>query len=77
MRSSSSAHAPTSVPVSSVHMYLEAVWVRNSSSAHAPTYVPLGSVHLYLEAMGKEQLLCACSYLYTSDLSSPVPGGCG
>ncbi len=50
--------------------------VRSSSSAHAHTCVPVSSVHLYLEAVGEEQLLCACSYLCTSYLSSHVPGGC-
>ncbi len=69
-------HAPTCVPASSVHLYLEAVGEEQLLCA-CSYFCSSESVHLYLEAVGEEQLLCACSYLCTSDLSLHVPEGCG
>jgi hypothetical protein len=76
VRSSSSVHAPTCVPVSSVHLYLEAVGEEQLLCA-CSYFCTSELIQLYLEAVGEEQLICACSYICTRELCSIVPGGCG
>ncbi len=77
VRSSSSAHAPTSAPVSSVQLYLEAVGEEQLLGACSYFCTSELCSHVPGGCVSEEQLLCACSYFCTSELSLHVPGGCG